>query len=669
MKTSPRIVVALSTLALTAVAGGASARSKVSVKQGLAIEQMAVSEGIPEFHGDVMMQGGGVFQPDFQLDGQPVGTAQAPAGQRVSGLNSSSIAVFEGDVLVVDADSGELIRTDREGNKIASLAIGRGAPQLVVDGDAGRAYVADRSGDRVVVVDLSQGLQEVDAFATKAEPFGLALAPDRSTLLVTTVADKTLSGIDLSTGFESWSLTVGPEPRGVAFSPDGKEALVTFLTTGVVGRVDLARAADDPRIRYVSLDPAAPGGVDASGRRNLPGSVQSDDQGRSFSRNAFAAVYAGNGVAIVPHQLSTPHLAGAEESRGESGGYGGGGNFAAPITHRLAFLGLPDQGEGGSVRTAFATTNLHQPRAAAYDAASDTMFVVGYGSDDVLAVGDVSQASVHMAWKMPLSTGQACGANGIAVDEEAGDVVVFCSLSRTTKRIKADKGSELASGGLSQVLAKSHLSVSAQRGEAIFRQGNSTRISTGGAMACASCHAEGRADGLTWFLQGNILQTPLLSGRVMGSHPFKWDGKDSDIDSSLTNTVTRLGGTGLSKAEVKDLTAFLASMPQPRTPTADEPVAVARGKKLFESDDTGCADCHNGSLLTDQKMHEIASDLPAVDTPSLIGLAHSAPYYHDGSAPTLQSLLRGKGNIHGMGRTSKLSEGQIGDLVAYMESL
>ena len=155
----------------------------------------------------------------------------------------------------------------------------------------------------------------------------------------------------------------------------------------------------------------------------------------------------------------------------------------------------------------------------------------------------------------------------------------------------------------------------------------------------------------------------------MGSHPFKWDGKDPTITDSLTNTVGRLGGTGLSKAEVKDLTAFLASMPAPRTPRAEEPAAVARGKALFESDATGCATCHNGPLLTDQKAHPIAADLPNVDTPSLIGLAASAPYYHDGSAPTLQSLLRGKGNIHGMGRLSKLDEGQVGDLVAYMESL
>ncbi|MEM6290495.1 MAG: hypothetical protein AAGA54_04490 [Myxococcota bacterium] len=663
MRSTSRIVLALSSLALCGVAAGAQARSKsvpvkqiASQKQIGSIHAMDIIEEPQFFHG-----GGFMPAPDFALDGQPVGGAKAPVSTQPAGLHGSSVAMVGTDVLVVDADSGTLIRTDRAGTKLASLTLGVGAAQVVVDDAANRAYVTDRKHDRVVVVDIADGLTEVDALRTQAEPFGVALSPDRGTLLVTTVADKSLTAFDLSTGFEAWSLTVGPEPRGVAISPNGKEALVTFLTTGVVGRVALG---DDPRIDYVSMDPAAPSStINPTG---LP--KTSDDQGRSFARNAFAAVYAGNGVAVVPHQLSTPH-ASNEFGAGEGGGgYGGGGNFAAPITHRLAFLGMPDQGTKSSVDTAFATTSVHQPRAATYDAASDTLFVVGYGSDDVLAVADVSQAGVHMAWKAPVPSGRACGADGIAFDAGSDELVVFCSLSRSTHRMTARSGSQV-SDAQSDELAKSHLSASAQRGQAIFRRGNSPRISTGGAMACTSCHAEARADGLTWFLEGNVLQTPFLSGRMKGSAPFKWDGTDADLSASVTNTVSRLGGTGLNKQEIRDVAAFLESVPEPRTPQPEEKVAVARGKKLFESDATGCAECHSGPLLTDRSLHQIAPDLPAVDTPSLVGLANSAPYYHDGSAPTLQSLLRGKGSIHGMGRTSKLSEGQVSDLVAYMESL
>jgi hypothetical protein len=55
--------------------------------------------------------------------------------------------------------------------------------------------------------------------------------------------------------------------------------------------------------------------------------------------------------------------------------------------------------------------------------------------------------------------------------------------------------------------------------------------------------------------------------------------------------------------------------------------------------------------------------------PSLIGVAARAPYLHDGCAPTLLDRFGpcGGGDRHGF--TSNLSQGDLGDLVAYLESL
>ena len=58
-----------------------------------------------------------------------------------------------------------------------------------------------------------------------------------------------------------------------------------------------------------------------------------------------------------------------------------------------------------------------------------------------------------------------------------------------------------------------------------------------------------------------------------------------------------------------------------------------------------------------------------MDTPSLLGLAASAPYYHDGSASTLRALLLENGTIHGMGKVSHLDDDDIGNLIAYLEQL
>ncbi len=195
------------------------------------------------------------------------------------------------------------------------------------------------------------------------------------------------------------------------------------------------------------------------------------------------------------------------------------------------------------------------------------------------------------------------------------------------------------------------------------------QISQGGGLACASCHPDGRDDGLSWKIEKATLQTPLLAGRLVGTHPYKWDGGDPDLETSLATTMKRLGGSGLDKKQTANLAAYLDALPAPRTPTRDA-VQVARGKALFDSAEVGCRGCHDGATYSDQMQHKFTgSTLPSADTPSLIGLAASAPYFHDGSAATLEALLRDRGAVHGMGETARLSDAQIGDLTAFLETL
>lgn len=661
-----RTVTVLTCFAVTAAAGMADARSK-SVRRVQAQANMDMDMPVQEF--GMGLGGFGMVNVDpLTFEGAPVGEGTAPAAAPLpASLRGDKIVAYRGGAVVVDPDSGMLVRTDGNGVAKAELAIAPGAAQLVVDPANERVFVSDRASDRIVVASLADGgLTQIDSFSTRAEPFGLAMTPDGKTLLVTTVADHTLTAFDVATGMPRWELELGPEPRGVAVSPQGHEAMVTFLTTGAVARIDLSR--DQPRMSFVSLDP----GVRANPMGDLAQPVDPmSDEGKSFVRNAFAAAYVGHNIAVVPHQLSTPHLA-TSEFETEASGYGGGNGFSSPITHRLAFLATPDAGEAGGVKTAMATTNLHQPRALAYDGRSDTLYVAGFGSDDVLAVANVSQASAHATWQMKVpAVGGACGPEGLAVDPDDGHVLVFCSLTRRVVRLSGDPASPVAPTVVahSNELAASRLSPEGQRGRELFRRGNAAEISTAGAMACASCHAENRADGLSWRLQGKNLQTPFLAGRIAGAHPFKWDGKDPNIQASLTNTVQRLGGFGITKQQAAEIAEFLEAAEPPRKPTVEDPVAVARGKELFDSEITGCATCHNGPLMTDQMQYDLDTDLEEVDTPSLVGLATSAPYYHDGSAQTLEALLRGNASIHGMGRIAKLSEGQISDLVQYLETL
>jgi DNA-binding beta-propeller fold protein YncE/mono/diheme cytochrome c family protein len=587
--------------------------------------------------------------PAFVLDGPALAAAGTVAlsASAAAPLAGSAIAALPDGALVIDPDSGDLVRTDRAGAPIARLAIGPTASQLVYDAAAGRAYVASRGGDEIVAIDVGAGLAVAARWPTPTEPYGLALTPDRGLLLVTTVAAQTLVAYDPATGRERWRRPLAPEPRSVAIAPDGASALVTSLTTGAVERIDLAAPT---ATRTIALGGT---GIGASPGLTLGTLVHGNTLGRGQAKNAFAARFVGRDLALVAHQVSEPLQATRFENRGS---YGGGSE--SPIRHHLTFIAAGAR----APRTVAARIALHQPKAVAWDPGSDRALVVGYGSDTLLILSDVSRRTVAMARTVGLgSTG--CGPEGVAVDD-AGVAWVFCAVSRTVVRVepsgKVDVGAV--------ALAPTNLSPAAHRGFDLFRKGNDHRLSSAGSLACASCHPEGGADGLTWRIEGHELQTPVLAGRIAGTHPYKWDGGDADLTVSLTATMRRLGGAGLPSDDVAALAAYLEALPRPRAAVADR-AAVARGQALFASDEVGCANCHGGPTLSDQEQHAFGGDLAKADTPSLVGLARSAPYYHDGSAATLEALVAERAAVHGMAEMTPLTPAQRADLVAFLRSL
>ncbi len=598
--------------------------------------------------------------PAFALDGTALGGPRAPTGvdaRAPAHLAGSTIASLVGGALVIDPDSGDLIRVDRSGKVTARLSIGPTAAQLVVDRSRQIAFVSDRRGDQVVVVDIAGETPKVrDRWRTPAEPFGLALSPDGKTLLVTTVADRTLIAFDAMAiepgGATRWRRPLGAEPRGVAISPDGERAMVTYLTSSNVDGFDLT---DPSKRRTIAL---GLGKASASGATATADSIEAATTGRRFPRNAFAVRFVGNDLAIVPHQVSTP----LQETRfGENtGSYGGG--FEAPIHHAITIIASADR---ELPRQVAAQVAVHQPRALAWDPGRDRLIIAGFGSDTLTMIDGASQAGMRHVSDINLGD-RSCGPSGVAFADE-GDLWVYCAVSRKTARVSID-AQNVARVAMGPQVADTRLSALEHQGMDLFRRGNDFRLSSRGSMACESCHAEARTDGLSWRIESHELQTPVLSGRVASTHPYKWDGGDATLEISLSSTMRRLGGGGLRKDENRALAAFLESVPSPRAPTRAA-AQVSRGRALFASAELGCNSCHGGSRMTDRSRHDFAGTLDKVDTPSLIGLAVSAPYYHDGSAATLEAVLTDRGLVHGMSDVSELSNAQIADLVAYLETL
>jgi mono/diheme cytochrome c family protein len=192
---------------------------------------------------------------------------------------------------------------------------------------------------------------------------------------------------------------------------------------------------------------------------------------------------------------------------------------------------------------------------------------------------------------------------------------------------------------------------------------------TSAGIACASCHPEGREDGLVWeFRDLGPRRSQHVGGHLLARAPYHWDADMTDLGTLMNEVfVGRMGGFPLSEWQVQALGAWLDAIPAP-LPRADlDPAAVERGRALFLSSEVGCAACHAGPLYTSNMKADVGTG-GLFKIPSLLGIGARAPFLHDGCAETLRDrFVCGGGDSHGY--TSDLTSAQLDDLVVFLESL
>jgi cytochrome c peroxidase len=251
-------------------------------------------------------------------------------------------------------------------------------------------------------------------------------------------------------------------------------------------------------------------------------------------------------------------------------------------------------------------------------------------------------------------------------------------------------------------------------GQALFQD---VRLSPDGASSCATCHdpAHGGAGAAPTSVGHAGQPLPRNAPSVRDAalqYALFWDARVRDVES----VPFPIPDAELAQklAEIREYSAmFAAAFPGPdaavtaanamvavgaweRTlvtpgafdayldgdPTALTPAAV-RGLEVFVA--SGCATCHNGPLVGGamiQKLglvHPRATDDPGragitgnrADTaffkvPSLRNVADTAPYFHDGSVPTLVEAIAAMGELQ-LGKD--LPQDAIGDIATFLEAL
>lgn len=199
----------------------------------------------------------------------------------------------------------------------------------------------------------------------------------------------------------------------------------------------------------------------------------------------------------------------------------------------------------------------------------------------------------------------------------------------------------------------------------------------GSGAACASCHPEGGDDGHVWQFDVGQRRTQTMTGGLLQTAPFHWDGNVANFNDVMEGTfVNRMGGTTPSQDEIASLETWVDAIPA-RPGIIEDAEAVARGEQLFN--DTGCADCHSGDRGTNNDfaapmanfMEPGSVRLRTVAVPALYEVQFHAPYMHNGVVDTLDELVSGNTaeGIEPHGNASVLNDEGRGDLVAYLRSL
>ena len=222
------------------------------------------------------------------------------------------------------------------------------------------------------------------------------------------------------------------------------------------------------------------------------------------------------------------------------------------------------------------------------------------------------------------------------------------------------------------------------------------RLSVDGSKSCYSCHVceHGLTDGLPKAIGAGNKQLPRSSPTLwnIGYHQeFYWDGRSPSLEkqalaawtganmgANADEIVAKLNALQDYKSQfqkvfqsdatpdnvVKAIAAFERTIISGNTAwdrwKAGDSTAISqsawRGWNIFQA--IKCNNCHDGVLFTDQQYHNIGigmdqkepdvgrfkvtnnpQDTGAFKTPTLRDIEKSAPYFHDGSAKTLEEAV------------------------------
>ncbi len=574
--------------------------------------------------------------------------------------------------------------------------------------DGSRLYVLCQGSEEIRVLDAAS-YAVIKKIAVGAVPRGFSLSSDGSRLFVTNAWDDTLSVIDTKTLAVVATWPVGAEPSSLVEDRAGKRLFVANRISNDVVVLDAQTGAEEKRLlagRGASYLAMSPDGAkiyathvypNPSPYRTAPESeITVIDTGRAvvvdrIPLHAIAGVFHAAvstdgrlGVVAEYHPKNLVTLAHLEH----------GGAFEDTITLFGADVGKPVE-----VPLDELERYASQPFGVAIAPDKSRIYVTSGGSELVTVIDVPRLLGYIHTHPSGFVQNLSASANYVVTRIAVGMNPRGLTLTKDGRRLfvanRLDDTISVVDTRTNRVTATVKLdgpkTVSAIRhGEQTFY---TARYSFQGQIGCANCHIDSTFDGIQWNLEPdgfgrNIVDNKLIEG-IKGTQPYKWTGTNPNIPTECGPRTEKYfwRSENYDNLTLADLSMYVRSLePRPnrwKLPGYDLTPAQERGKTIFVRavDKFGkpipeanrCSFCHSGPKGTNQKLFDVGTHKPLdnaglLKSPPLTNIALTAPYLHDGSAPTLEEIWTVYNPEDKHGRTNDLTKDELNDLIEYLRT-
>jgi YVTN family beta-propeller protein len=607
----------------------------------------------------------------------------------VIGLAILCCACFGGPLLAAEAPD--------------SLGEYLGPQAMAVSNDGRTLYVACADARQVAWIELSRGVV-ARRVAVPAEPTGLALSRDGTRLFVTCAAAKsTVVVLDAATGDQLAAMPAGHTAMSPVLSPDEITLYVCNRFDNNVSVIDLASGLElawVPAVREPVAAAMTPDGYYLYVANHLP-DMPTDDP-LHFDVNPIVTRI--DTETLQATSIPLPH--GSNGLRGICAAPDGRHVLVAHLQSN--FQEIPFRVDGGWInvnvvsiidtreRKVVATIGMDEnfrgagnPYDVVFSADGRTVCVSLAGTGELCLIdaadlfGKFARQTMQPmmgVWPIYVGLGSSLwrrsslpgvGPRGLAV---SGSKVYAAEYFSDTVAV-VDLASPPETAATEIPLGPEPRLTTERWGELLFHDAT---ICYDHWQSCASCHPDGRADGLNWDLENDGSGNPKNTKSMLLAHvtpPAMAEGVRASAEVAVRSGLNHIlfAYRPDEEEEAAAIDAYLKSLrpvPSPRLADGRLSPSAKRGRELFESERVGCARCHPAPLYTDLKSHDVASRGPRdrndrFDTPTLVEVWRTAPYLHDGRYATVRELL-----VEGKhGRPAELSDAEIDDLVEFVLSL